>query len=253
MPDQERELTPQQEAEIRRLLGEARVTEPSPAEVTARLDRVLVGFGEERDGAAPVAAGHVVALASRRRRASYLLVAAAAVVAVGIGLGQVVGNEDGSDADTQGATDTGIAADREAPTEADGLTGAEPDPQPSSAGAEHDSGATSPPLGETRAGRVRKASFTADANQLRRSLPETSVDGEFVQLAADQLPTGYVLEPRPFDCAPASWGHGVLVPVYFDGTPAVLAYRPVTGESQVVDLLQCGTGEKLRSTTLQAG
>ncbi len=252
MPDQERELTPQQEAEIRRLLGEARATEPVPDEVAARLDRVLVGLGEDRGGAPSDASGAVVALASRRRRASYLLVAAAAVVAVGIGLGQVVGDTSGSDADTQGAaTDTGAAADRESPQE-DGVTGAAPIPEATD-GVELGSGASAPPQSETRAGRVREASFTADANQLRRALPDTAVDGEFVQLTADQLPSGYVLGPRAFDCAPAHWGHGVLVPVYFDGTPAVLAYRPVTGESQVVDLLQCGTGKQLRSTTLQAG
>jgi hypothetical protein len=253
MSDQEREPTPQQEAEIRRLLGEARVTEPVPAEVAARLERVLVGLGEERDAdAPPVTSGHVVALASRRRRASYLLVAAAAVVAVGIGLGQVVGDTGGSDADNATvATDTGAAADRESPQD-DGVSGAAPEAAPTD-GVELGSGATAPPQSETKAGRVREASFTADANQLRRALPDTAVDGEFVQLTADQLPTGYVLGPRAFDCAPARWGHGILVPVYFDGTPAVLAYRPVTGESQVVDLLQCGTGKPLRSTTLQAG
>jgi hypothetical protein len=253
MPDEERELTPQQEADVRRLLGEARATEPLPAEVAARLEQVLIGLGEERGGARPVAAGHVVALATRRRRATYLLVAATAVVAVGIGLGQVVNTQGGSDSDSGGAADTSVSAERVAPSaQEDRVSGEAAEPE-STDGADFDSGATTPPLSETRAGRVRTASFTADANQLRRALPDQSADGEFVQLAADQLPPGYVLGPRAFDCAAASWGHGVLVPVYVDGTPAVLAYRPVTGESQVVDLLQCGTGEKLRSATLQAG
>jgi hypothetical protein len=112
----------------------------------------------------------------------------------------------------------------------------------------------SPELAATpTVGRVSKASFTADANQLRRAIPDDAVDGQFVELSADQLPRGYVLRDRPFDCAPAPWGDGVLVPVFFDGVPAVLAYRPAAGDSQVVDLVQCGSGNILGSTTLQAG
>ena len=100
---------------------------------------------------------------------------------------------------------------------------------------------------------MRSDRFTADVNQLRRALPDDAVDGAFAQLAAGQLPSGYVVTGRTFECAPADYGPGVLVPVFFDGTPFVLAYLPVTGESQVVDLLRCGTGESERSTTLKAG
>ena len=51
-------------------------------------------------------------------------------------------------------------------------------------------------------------------------------------------------------CAPVEWGEGVAVAVLYEAGPAVLVLRPPDGESQVVDLLQCGTGETLRSVTL---
>lgn len=260
MPDQERELSPEQEAEVGRLLADARATEPLPAEVAARLDRVLIGLGEERGGT-PVPAGNVIALASRRRRASILLVAAAAVVAIGVGLGQIVNetSTSGDDAGASSSADGNFAespADRGAADEdsAGGGRGGEPEAVPSELeSGQAEPGSSAPPVVPPTIGRVRQDSFTADANQLRRAIPDDALDGEFVELAADQLPRGYVLTDRPFDCAPAAWGAGVLVPVFYDGMPAVLAYRPVAGESQVVDILQCGTGDQLGSTTLRAG
>ena len=43
---------------------------------------------------------------------------------------------------------------------------------------------------------------------------------------------------------------GGPVAVVYDGSPAVLVLRPVEGATQVAALLQCGTGEVLRSVTL---
>jgi len=257
MSDEEREPTPGQEAAISRLLADARATEPLPAEVAARLDRVLVGLGEERAGAQEATPGQVLALASRRRRASVLLVAAAAVVAVGVGLGQVVGGLDTTNDDSGAASESSAQGDAERGQDQDKNTDSLDAGGAVSEKAERD-GSTfgeslSPASIPATVGRVRKASFTADANQLRRAIADDAVDGQFVDLAADQLPRGYVLRGRAFDCAPASWGEGVLVPVFFDGTPAVLAYRPAAGDSQVVDLVQCGSGDILGSTTLPAG
>ncbi len=249
MTDEERELPPEQEAAVRRLLSDARATEPVPADVAARLDRVLVGLGEERLPASST--GHVVAPAWRRRRAAVVLVAAAAVVAVGVGLGQLDGIQPSSDdADAGGgAGDAAVNAER-APS-AQNEDGAEGDDEGVPSEKPSTSYAQAPTAGPV--GRVRADRFTADVNQLRRAIPDNAADGEFVQLPGKQLPPGYVVTDRAFDCAAAPWGFGVLVPVFFDGTPGVLAYRPVTGESQIVELLRCGTGESLRSTTLQAG
>ena len=52
---------------------------------------------------------------------------------------------------------------------------------------------------------------------------------------------------------PAAWGRGVLVAVRNDGAPAYVAFRQPMGASQVVEVLQCGTAEVLRSTTLPTG
>ena len=89
-PDQE--LTPEQEEHVRRLLADARHTEPAPDAVVARLDKVLAGLADE-----PARSADVVHLAHRRRRAATLLVAAAAVVVVGVGLGQVLPHGGGSE------------------------------------------------------------------------------------------------------------------------------------------------------------
>ena len=57
-------------------------------------------------------------------------------------------------------------------------------------------------------------------------------------------------ESQDFACDLVAPGDGVLVPVLYDGMEAVLAYRTPTDDAQVVDLLQCGTGDVLRTTTL---
>ncbi len=252
MTDEERELPPEQEAAVRRLLAEARATEPIPDDVAARLDRVLVGLGEE--GFPRTAAGHVVAPPWRRRRATVVLVAAAAVVAIGVGLGQLDGIQDGADSDSAGGAgaDNAITAER-APGDAQEDAAGTDDTDGAAAPSEAASAYASSPDPESPVGRVRGDRFTADVNQLRRAIPDDAVDGEFVQLSADQLPPGYVNTDRAFECARARYGPGVLVPVIYERAPFVLAYHPVAGESQVVELLRCGTGESVRSTTLRAG
>src|SRR5215210_7000077 len=97
-------LAPSEDARIRALLADARHTEAMPADVVARLDRVLAGLATERAPVAPV-----VDLARRRRTAAKLLVAAAAVVVAGVGIGQVLpGVGGGSD---NGSADQATAAD----------------------------------------------------------------------------------------------------------------------------------------------
>ncbi len=243
MTDQERELPPEQEAAVRRLLADARATDPLPEDVAARLGRVIAGLGEERAPGAPL--GHDLAPPWRRRRATALLVAAAAVVALGVGLGQIDGGNDTGGGDVDAAVNAERAPSALA-EDSDSSEAPTPSVQPPTV--QGSAPETSGPVGRVRAGH-----FTADVNQLRRAIPDDAPDGEFVRLPRAQLPKDYVVSGRTFECPPAPWGPGVLVPVYFDGTPAVLAYRPVTGESQIVELLRCGTGESLRSTTLRAG
>ena len=107
-------LDPAEDERIRRLLADARHTEPMPEAVVARLDRVLSGLSEDRSERAERAdRAEVVDLMARRRRTvGQLLVAAAAVVAVGFGITQVLPDLGGSsDGDAQEATAGGAAAD----------------------------------------------------------------------------------------------------------------------------------------------
>lgn len=267
MSDHDPEVTPEQEARLRRLLAGARHAEPVPDDVAARLDRVLEQLSaEERD---PEAHRPVVALAARRRRrARGLLVAAAAVVVVGVGVGQVVTTGSGGDAsETASTAESGALADELAgpedaggPEEADGLedsAGASSDSSRSTesfGSGESDSapygalepaptyakGSPRPPV------RLTEQAFAKQALRFRtrpgvRSRPTSVVPGEALSRA------------ETFVCDTADWGAGRLLAALYDGVPAVLAYRPVTGETQTADLLRCGTGEVLRSTVLPLG
>jgi hypothetical protein len=53
-------------------------------------------------------------------------------------------------------------------------------------------------------------------------------------------------------CPPADWGAGTFVPVRYAGDPAVLVFRRAVGDTQVVDLFQCGSVDVIRSITLPA-
>src|SRR4051812_28598855 len=110
-PDALPDLTPDQEADVRRLLADARHEEPIPAEVGERLDRVLAGLSHDEPGASGVAP--VIDLAARRRRrnAAAVLAGAAAVVVTGFGIGQ--GIDVGSSDDSSDATSADAGADRE--------------------------------------------------------------------------------------------------------------------------------------------
>jgi hypothetical protein len=239
MPDHE--LSPEQER-VRRLLAEARVEAPMPDDVVARLDRVLARLAdEEDDDDAP----SLVDLAARRRRkAATLLVAAAAVVAVGVGAGQLLpgaGLSGGDDSAAESAPEPAASATN------DGVDQVGPE------------GAFSPRLGQGGPQRVRPDHFADDVARLRvpamadatstaGSAPPPSLveEGGLSLGSASSQFSGFVCDPAP------SWGPGDLVAVRYSGVPAVLAFRPPAGDTQVVDLLECGTAAILRSVTLPA-
>lgn len=213
------DLTPEQETRVRRLLTEARHAEPIPEDVIARLDRVLaelaVADGDDTD--------RVVSLAARRRRrAGSLLVAAAAVVVVGIGLGQLMGPRDQA-ADTA-STDAGSTL-REAPE------AAESDSPPA------------PTYAVKSPVPIRPDKFSHDVARLQRL-----TDG----VRPQELGSTSTDEKAAFTCSPEAWGSGTFVPVTYGGEPAVLVLRRVTGDTQVVDLFECGSSDPLRSITLPA-
>ena len=91
--------------------------------------------------------------------------------------------------------------------------------------------------------RVQRSAFRASALRLRdtASVPSTSR----VPLGATALTSDSM-----FVCEPLTWGTGRLLAVRYAGSPAVLAYRPATGRTQSAELLQCGSGDVLRSVVL---
>ena len=248
MPDHDPDVTPEQETRLRRLLAQARHGEPVPDDVAARLDRVLEQLqadGLDRDGDRSV----VDLAARRRRRVTTLLVAAAAVVVVGVGVGQVTksGESDTASAESSAGGDSSQSlsddlAEAESQRKYDGsseldtLPGA-PAPNAASGDASESGVAPLPPVVLTTEGFAKQAVRYRDRPGVE-SLVSSVVPGEALSLS------------ESFVCDTAPWGEGRLLAALYDDVPAVLAYRPVAGETQTVDLLRCGSGEVLRSTVL---
>lgn len=228
------ELGPEQER-VRRLLAEARVEDPMPDDVAERLDRVLARLADE-EGESPAT---VVDLAHRRRRkAATLLVAAAAVVALGVGVGNLVPGGGLSGDDSGSAADTAMGdLERNA-------AGADED----GSGALAPEGAFSTYLAGGTTPRVRPDFFAEDVAGLRLAPAEDAPDPESAPTDASGLASG--AETSAFICDAAPYGEGRLLAVRYAGVPAVLAFRPAVGDTQVVDLLECGTAAILRSVTL---
>jgi hypothetical protein len=230
-------LSPADDERIRRLLADARHTEAMPASVATRLDEVLADLAAERrdrDAGQPAPRRHdatVVDLAARRRRtATNLLVAAAAVIAVGIGISQVL--PDG----LSGGSDMGTAQDE-----------ANPEAAPADSGGGEDEGAKTPDsaLVYGEAVVIRSERFGADVRKAR-----ARVTGGDVEVYSDE-DANRPESPRE-GCVGVDPGPGIQVPAVYDGALAVLVLRPASGEVQVVDLYLCGDIEPRRSITLTA-
>ncbi len=271
MSDLDPELTPEQEARVRSLLAEARPDprrEALPAEVAARLDFVLsdlAGQPLEADASDPGAPGGSLTqlAARRRRRVGGLLLAAAAVAVAAVGVGQVVdvGGGSGGDASSaeSSAVDSGEAPDRSAVEGADDGSDAGAGDSLSSEEAERDAPGVasedlampSAPLAAVVRVRVREKQFSEDAAAVRRALGSMTAREEFAAPAPSALPDE-LRTKRVFECAATDLGTGTWVAVAYGGSPAVLVFRRAAGEAQVAELVQCGSGEILRSTTLPA-
>ncbi|ANH37701.1 hypothetical protein I601_1259 [Nocardioides dokdonensis FR1436] len=252
--------SPEEEARLRRLLADARHEAPVPADVGARLDEVLGRLEAGEDVPSGISGTGVLEFAAaRRRRVASMLVAAAAVVVVGIGLGQVVdldGAGSGGDASSPEAG-AGVAesSDRdESPDRSE--TSADAGEGSKAAQDSLSSGRSLSRQGPTRGvvvldGRLPRISEKAFGDDVTRLQQRAVRDGGAPSARLERLRGA----PRPVlrawrDCAPAAWGEGILVAVLSGNDAAVLAFRPPAGDSQVVDLLQCGTGGVLRTTTL---
>lgn len=248
MSQSDPELTPEQEARIASLLRQARVEESTPPDVVERLDATMARLAAERGASEGPAGAEVVSLAGRRRRrrATLLLGAAAAVVVGAIGLGTVLNDRPG-DQDSGSAT----SADEPRATESDSEADSSQDEAPGSPEGTYGAvppGAVSPsrvptPIPEEPI-QLETANFARQAARLQ------SVNG--VESRAGLLVSDADLTDDPsFVCAPAAYGAGTLIAVYYDDRPAVLAFRPSQGGTQVVEVLRCGnSSDVLRSTTV---
>lgn len=223
----EQDLTPEQEAQVRRLLSDARHTDPVPADVVARLDRVLAGLGDDSAREATV-----VRLADRRRTATRWLVAAAAVVVVGVGGDQVLDGFNGFG----GANDASVPA-AETQNEDNGV-GAE-SPESTDGDAESHS-----PGDRAQLAKVRPQLLAADAEAVRDGV--AVYDYELVDGMRDE---DYAAAARAV-CPTGDWGSGRYVAVRYAGDPGWIVFRNPEGDTQEADLFLCGSELAQRSLTL---
>ena len=221
----------ERDEQVRRLLADARHTEPVPDEVVARLDRVLAGLAAE-----PAREATVVRLADRRRRATRMLVAAAAVVVLGVGINQVLGGVGGSMDEATSGADSGATSDEE-PATAPELS--------DDAGAGPDDRAT-----RARPFRVSAQKFSRDAVELQGLSSAYEYDGSSEAQTDGQRNTSLLRAAVQDVCDPGDWGKGGYVPVLYDRAPGWVVIRPEQGDSQVVDLFLCGSEQAARSVTL---
>lgn len=221
------DLTPAQEESVRRLLADARVTEPMPDDVLDRLDGLVRGLADERstEQSELEPDGDVVDLAARRRhRVRNLLVAAAAVVAIGVAvppLLQGMGGTMDSGSDSAG----GSTEMQQAEPNADEDSAAESAPGPAQA--------------RSAMPRIRAGLFESDAEAARDR-------ADAGNLSADTLFT-YGCLPS-VDLGPSTR----QIPVRFEGQDALLVLEPVLGNSQRASLYVCGESTPRRTALLDA-
>ena len=245
-PDEQLDpASPEDEARIRGLLSGARVTDPMPTEVAARLDRVLAGLAAERGMVDPLPADNVVPITrTRRHRVVAVLGAAAAVVVLGLGFATFFNSAENGADDAASEDDAGFS---ERGAQEEGAA----DAAPESAAAPEDS-LSNETGGVTTSKDVYREddrAFAVRSRQLSRDLAR--IQGQVLGAPADaDYARGLVLSPQDFTCRLAGPSRGVLVAVRYDGRPAFVRFLEPMGESQVVEVLQCRSGDVLRSTTL---
>jgi hypothetical protein len=241
--DQLDPASPQDEARIRELLSDARATGPMPADVAARLDSALVDLAAERGLADPVPADNVIPITrTRRHRVVAVLGAAAAVAVFGLGLGAVLNSESGGDDDAGSAADSAVDRGGDDGAAREDAAADAPDDDEHNTSGEVAADPREESYDGDQAFAVRPRELSGDLARIQTVvLPEPG--------AAD-YDRGLVHAPKGFTCELTTSGRGILVGVRYDGSPAFVRFLEPIGDSQVVEVLQCGTGDILRSTTL---
>jgi hypothetical protein len=257
---------------VRDLLGDARVAEPVPDDVAARLDQTLAALQAERAasrGPAPDESPTVVPL--RRRLPARLTAAAAAVIVLGAGgvaIAQLGGNGSGGSGDASSKAADSVASG--SPTAPRSVGGAAPQA-----------------LADAAVPRLTAASFASDAARVMRQV--AALDGLAgtasgfaaasptapapAQTPADQSPeaakssgldTGALQAPAitatpppaeqdlrsPAACAAPAPADGITLQATLDGTPVALVFRPPTADGQRVEAWSCDGTTLLRSALI---
>jgi len=246
-PDEQLDpASPEDEARIRALLSGARETGPMPADVVARLDDALVGLAAERVTVDPVPADNVIPITRTRRHRVVAVLGAAATVAVIGGLGFGAFQGDGSDDSLGDAGSAGGVVER------GDDDAAESAPSEASARDEVDDlesdGSINPAEIYIQGDQpyvVRPQFLTSDLARIQDRVLAVDVGADYDQ--------ALVYAPQDFSCRLATTGRGILVGVRYDGGPAFVRFLAPMGDSQIVEVLQCRTGDLLRSTTLPTG
>lgn len=227
---------PEQDA-VRRLLADARVTEPMPPEVASRLDEVLAGLdpaeavprgGTHRDRAP-------VDLAAERRRrrnrkAGLALVAASFLVVGGTNLAEFAGFGSGGD-EANVATNAGAGADEQADTQ--GRTESE---------------AESVPSAEADASDLDELYGNDGEAAASGALGSGSLESDLVAFLAGDPTTVTASELRAAGCLPPVPGARYWVSL--DGTPAVLVLGPAGEQGREAVVYACGASAPAVSLVL---
>lgn len=215
--------------DLRALLAEARVVDPVPADVAARLEDTLSSLQAERRRPHddPVAA--VVPL--RRRLAPVLVAAAAAVVVVvgGVGITQTLRDDSGqaaSSADKAASADAGAGS-------SESLAG---------------------PVPELTTARFAQEVAGLDVSGLAGPDYPTAAAGDSIGRSPaptdSKTPLGALVPQTPTCAGPGLAGTRTTT-VLLDGRPAALVMHPVRAGEQRVDAWSCDGSKRLASTTVR--
>jgi hypothetical protein len=217
--------------DLRALLAEARVVEPVPDDVAARLDATLASLRAEWAASAPV-------VPLRRRLGPILAAAAAVIVVVGGGFGITQTLHQSSGQDSRHATAADKASSADAGADAGGST---------------TGSAAAPVLAFTTSGFAREVAGLGAARLT--GLPGTTATaGDSVSRAPapthGESPYEAAAPQGARSCAGPALPGTRSIPIILDGHPAALVVHPVSAGRELVEAWSCDGTERLASTTL---
>jgi hypothetical protein len=258
MTADERDLTPEEEAELSALLADAGGPAAVPPEVVARLDDVLAGLVAERaaggDAAAQgsaasktgaegtTAAGPVSLEAERRRRWPRALLAAAAVVAGGYGVGAALTGTTMSGESESAGGSAGGSAD----------AGRDEDAQASESAPERDAAGIRPAEAPANGSSLREGASRLRSDHLAEDVVRL-LDGSGREPARDDATvSGRALLGAAAACLPPGLARDeTWYLVRYDGLRAALVAAPAAQGTVEATVLSCD-GERLDAVTVPA-